>query len=256
MSLANKKIVICRRPGQASEMVNLLKEHSAEPFVFSTFNIKPINLSSGDASLLQNLRIFDWLVLGSSNGVAHFSRILDDLNISSWHLAILNVGVVGKKTAAAWTHHFPEFTVHKTANNLQTLLDEIADKNPNKKVSVINPTSRQSIHNIPLNIPANVSILRIPLYETTLKDDHDSSELGFIQWGHYDAIFFGSPSSFDFFIELVGRDPLEKDVAICIIGETTANHIRNAGFRVAVVPPLPDVGSILKSLENYFKGAK
>jgi len=190
--------------------------------------------------------------LGSENGVCFFAALLRLLTIRQELLTGLYVGTVGKKTAAAWGKHFPKIPVRRQADSLQQLIIEIEREQAGESAAILNPTSRQSLQNIKVQIPAGISLTRLPIYETVPDRSHDAGEFGFIRSGEYDAIFFGSPSSFDYFLEIVGGTPHRKNVALCVSGKTTARHIESAGFRVHVIPARPEAESVIGALENYF----
>ncbi len=255
MSLKNKKIVLCRRREQAREMVLLLHRKGAWPFVFPTFRLEPIELSKDDIEIFQNLKLFDWLVLGSKNGVNFFAGFLQMLEISIQELGQLSVGLVGKKTNVRCKSLFPNIPIDHQADNLQQLLNSISEADGNSQLKILNPTSRQSLENIKVDIPGNIELTRLPVYQSLPDHDHESGELDYVVTGDYDAVYFGAPSAFDYFLQVVGEAPLQN-VPICVSGNTTAAHIQNAGYEVAVVPPKPDARYVIRALEEYFLNMK
>ncbi len=246
--------MLCRRPEQAREMVLALQQAKAWPLVFSTFTLEPLGLSEEEQSAMDNLAAFDWLFLGSENGVQFFAHFLNVLGILAASLRNLKIGVVGGKTAKRWQKEFPAFPVHQRADNMQQLIDEVVRLEKGRKLTILNPTSRQSLQNIKVKIPVGVTLQRIPLYQTVKNSVLDPAELEFVRSGAYDAIYFSAPSAFDFFVELAGMEPLRKGAAICVAGKTTAGHIEEAGLAVDIVPEKPDAESVVRALESYFNG--
>ncbi len=251
MSLQNKRIVLCRRPEQAREMVLALQHQKAWPIVFSTFSVQPLGLSIENSARIENLNNFSWLILGSSNGVGFFVNLLDILNVTFPVTAPPQVAVVGEKTAKAWKQFFPNAPVSMKADNLQSLLDTLSKAQPELSMAVLNLTSEQSLRNIRIDVPRNIDLVRVPIYETVPEYSHEDSELEFVRSADYDAIYFGSPSSFDYFHEIVGKVPLGK-VAVCVSGGTTKAHIEKKGYTVQVVPDRPGTAELIRALERYF----
>jgi uroporphyrinogen-III synthase len=70
-----------------------------------------------------------------------------------------------------------------------------------------------------------------------------------------DLIFFGSPSAFRNFVEIVGKDTLDclvKNSGFGAIGPTTARAIRDAGVQVDFEAPQPNTGDIIQAMSHYF----
>lgn len=255
MPLINKKIVICRRPEQAQALLKALRQRRAWPILLPTFRVEPLAVNEAAETLLLDMEQFQWLALGSENGVAFFRQIIDYLNLPVARLRRVNIALVGQKTAAKWQKLMPGIPVAQTEHYLQDVLNRISEQSAGEKVMVLNPTSRQSLQRLNLQVPPNVELVRVPIYQTVANRGLHAAELDFARSGAYDAIFFGSPTAFDYFRQLVGDAPLRR-VAIAAIGNTTRAHIETRGFPVAVVPAVPDTIAMVAALEAYFKKPK
>ena len=253
LSLNNRKIILCRRYEQSGEIVLALQKKKASPIVFPTFRLEPVRVSDEDKKKLSQINTYDWIILGSENGVRFFNDVLKFLNISESHFESLSIGVVGTKAAKAWMRLYPEYSITKQANSLQELLTEIIESTDRKSVSIINPTSTQSLKNIVLDVPDEIELNRIPVYQTVLEDSHKSEEIEFIRSNAYDAVFFGSPSAFDYFVLLMGNQSLKNKMPICVSGKTTAKYIVSAGYPVDIIPEYPDTENVVKAIEEYFE---
>ena len=252
MSLINKKIVICRRPEQVSEMVNLLKNKGAKPFVFQTFELKTIDPKTNDIQEIQNLKIYDWLILGSENGVKYFSSLIKSQNIKPEEFKSVQIAVVGQKTKKTWNNLYPKKLTKICCNYLQELLNDLSNNYKNKKLKILNPTSIQSLDNIHVDLPTNINLKRIAIYQAVPFKDHPKFDLDFIRSGAYDVIFYGSPSSFDYFLHLAGKAPFKKEKIICVPGKTTASHIQNKGFKVSIIPETPNPKDTIQAIESFY----
>ncbi|GAB4374640.1 MAG: hypothetical protein Kow0042_19390 [Calditrichia bacterium] len=253
MSLRNKKILICRRAEQAREMVLELQKRKAWPIVFPTFRVEPIDLTGENRRKLENLQDYDWLILGSENGARFFFYLIQILKTPLDMVNRVPLAVVGRKTAARYREIFPNTPVQRQADSLQQLIEDIAYESEGRPVRILNPTSIQSLENIQVEVAPHMILDRVPIYQTLPLDSHDPKEIEFVKSGKYDAVFFGSPSAFDYFVKLVGSESLQKGAAICASGSTTASHIEKNGFPVKIIPSKPQTAHTVRALEQYFQ---
>lgn len=254
MWLEGKKVVLCRRSEQAREMVSLLQRRKAWPFVFPTFFLEPLDPGPRGWNYLEHLSDFQWLVFGSPNGVRFFDNLLARTGGLTSSSAGSKIGAVGRKTVLCWQKQFPDIPVTRQAGRLQELL-EIIEETSSGNLRILNPTSQQSLENIAIQMPEHIEITRFPIYRAVRDTSHQQEEIEFVKSGNYDLIYFGSPSSFEFFRQLAGEKPLHRGVAICVSGRTTANYIQKAGFVTHVVPAKPEADEVVREMENYFSPA-
>jgi uroporphyrinogen-III synthase len=248
MPLHNKKILICRPPDKCRELLAALAERQAQGVVFatSTLEILPCNAALRDA--LEQLATYDWVVFASPYGVEAFCHFADSLSLPAPDVLGCALGVVGDKTAAAVSVKFQGWSVRQRADNLQTLLDNIASGAPGKMVRALNPTSRDSLDKIPVQLAKNLTLERLPLYLSKPATGHTPEELGRIRQERWDAIVFGSPSCYDSFVAAVGSDCL-RNATLATLGATTQKYIIAQGFSVTIVAKRPTVAELLTALE-------
>lgn len=249
-TLADKSILICRPRKRCADLVSELKVHGAWPLVFPTAKIQILQPNKIIEHTLEQLPKFQWLAFGSSSGIEsllHFQKIYNQ------HIPIkvLHTGIVGKKTHQMWCQHFPAYSPRLTAHNMQNLLEKIASCEAAPHCKILNPTSVQSLSRISLAVPSRLELQRIPLYTTIPATEHSQQQIRDISNGKFHAIIFGSPTTFDYFLEIVGAAPLQKSV-IATLGQTTTGHIQNKGFAVEVTPVEPTVAKTIEALQQYF----
>jgi len=103
--LNGKKILVTRPRKQASELVKGLRARGARVIGGATIRIRPASSFQGLDRAIRNIKVFDWLVFTSPNGVESFFK--------RWHLIrknarlpkLLRVAVIGPATKAAARSH-------------------------------------------------------------------------------------------------------------------------------------------------------
>jgi uroporphyrinogen-III synthase/uroporphyrinogen III methyltransferase/synthase len=73
--------------------------------------------------------------------------------------------------------------------------------------------------------------------------------------GEFDVLTFASPSAAANFAALCGREALagvSAHAKIAVIGETTADAVRNAGLPVDIVAPEATASGLVRGIEAYF----
>ncbi|MBN2364524.1 MAG: uroporphyrinogen-III synthase [Calditrichaeota bacterium] len=256
MILQSKKILICRQEDRAAELAENLRKKGAIPTVFPTFQIQEIPLNEMALDKFKHMKKDTVLAAGSPNAIKFLRKLFKQTKIPCEILQNIPIYVVGDKTAKAFESYFPGTVIIKIYPRLQILLDDISETYRYQSITVINPTSRQSLHNIKLTIPANLVLHRIPLYETVSANMHKKNILSEIRNKHFDAIIFSSPSSFDGFIDIMGEGVFSTNPVIVAFGPTTALHLRDTGKMADVIPSAPKSDKIIDSLEKFFTCAE
>lgn len=254
MSLFNKRIVICRRREQSREMVKALQEQKAWPVVFPTFEVNLLPPQVDILSELGDLSQFTWLVFGSENGVRFFRHWLEQMQWPA--IRERRIATVGRKTAAAWNKLFPGIPVSLQENYLQSVLGKLAASAGAQKITVLNPTSLQSLEKVKLQVPEAIDLWRLPVYSTEICQTNAPEEIEFVRSGQYDAVYFGSPTAFEYFLQIVGEAPLNGQVAMAVSGKTTAAFVEKKGYKVHILPASPNLEDLLKAMTEYFEKEK
>jgi uroporphyrinogen-III synthase len=102
-------------------------------------------------------------------------------------------------------------------------------------------------------------VTEVIAYRTLRPAETDQDGLEKILNGQADAILFFSPSAVQHFAELVGAtrfDELQGKLAVTAVGPVTANALREAGVKRAVVAQDTTAVSVIEALEVHFAAAK
>ena len=101
LPLANKTVLVTRSAGQLGSFSQRLKQAGANVIEMPALEIGPPSSWDELDNSINNLSLFDWLILTSTNGVDYFFERLIAQKKDARHLANLKIAVVGEKTAQA-----------------------------------------------------------------------------------------------------------------------------------------------------------
>jgi len=79
-----------------------------------------------------------------------------------------------------------------------------------------------------------------------------SADLSGLDIGHFDVITFFSPSGVDA-VHKSFPDFQQGDIRMAAFGPTTAQAVRDAGFRLDIEAPMPNAPSMAGAIEHYLK---
>lgn len=91
-----------------------------------------------------------------------------------------------------------------------------------------------------------LDLTKVVIYNTVPSDLSDLREV------YYDMICFYSPSGVDSLLKNFS-DFEQNDTVIAVFGPTTANAVLNAGLRVDIQAPKPNMPSMTAAIEAYLK---
>jgi len=246
-------ILICRDRARSQEMEDAFCRRGFTCTFFSTFKFRELP----DASTVQNafgsLETSDVLIFSSVFGVRFFKAKLTRMKPNP-AIKLPRIVTVGKKTAGIVRQKFPEAKEVLPFDNLQKALEQIAREDTGLRHRVIHFTSEQSLRNVRPEIPENIELRRVPIYETVPDYSHSDAEIQQIRRSRFDVIFFGSPSAFHYFLRLAGEKPLQSARLLAAMGETTAVRIAAAGFPRPVTPPRPNAELLADAVKQRLSG--
>ncbi len=243
-------ILICRDRARSQDMEEAFRQRGFNCTFFSTFKFRELPDVSTVQSAFGNLESSDALIFSSVFGVRFFKTKLIRMKPNP-AINLPKIIAVGKKTAGLVRQKFPEVKEIFTVERLQEALDQIASEDTGLRHRVLHFTSKQSLHNIRPEVPENLELFRVPLYETIPDYSHGDAEIQKIRDGRFDVIFFGSPTAFDFFLQLTGEKPLRSARLLAAMGKTTAAHITAAGFPAPVTPVRPNAELLAEAVRSY-----
>lgn len=206
-------------------------------------------------SLLEKLKISTWVIFTSQKAVACFVEILGE-NMGEY-LEAKYVAAVGGKTRDALNRLGVNCSLvgREGSRALGVELSSMASG----KDLVFYPRAKKGREElIQLFDEQGIPCFPVDLYDT-VAPTYLREELDEILSAPIDVATFTSPSTFLNFLALAGKECAErffKHVKIAVIGKTTASSVKDAGYEVAIMPPTPDIDSMLDEIWRFFSGER
>jgi len=255
--LAGKRIVITRAAEQAPTFFRALNEKGADVTVLPCIDFVPPEDWSALDSAFSRLTQFDWIAFTSQNAVRFFSQRARELNLAPLDLRAAGpkIAALGAATAEVARKEGlpPDFdaTPARSGSEFVAAFAPLA-----RGTNILLPTSDQAGDRIAEALRAVAgNITSVVAYRTCMPESLDGDALGRIRREGADLIFFGSPSAFRNFVEMVGKDTLDclmKSSGFGAIGPTTARAIRDAGVQVNFEAPQPNTDDVIQAMTRYF----
>jgi uroporphyrinogen-III synthase len=255
--LAGKRIVITRAPEQAPTFFHALNEAGANVTILPCIDFVPPEDWSAVDSALSRLPQYDWIAFTSQNAVRFFSRHARELNLASLDLRASGpkIAALGTATAEVATGEgLPPDFIASAARSGSEFVAAFASRARGTKVLL--PASDQAGDRIAEALRAvGADVTRVVAYRTCMPESLDGDAVDRIRREGADLIFFGSPSAFRNFVQMVNKDTLDwlvESSAFGAIGPTTAQAIRDAGIEVGFESPQPNTNDIIQAMTYYF----
>ncbi len=228
--LFGKKIIVTRASDQAGRFSQKLRELGARVYETPTIKIVPYKDYSRLDEAIENISVYQILILTSVNGVKYFFDRLKNLGKDGRTLANIKICAIGPATADAIKEKFLNvdiFPEKYVAESVIESLDKIGIKG--KKFLLCRALVARDV--IPDEIRLRGGYIDvIPVYET-LKDEESRDKLQRTLREEVHYITFTSSSTVKNFFELIGEERrlLEK-VKFASIGPVTSDTLRKIGY--------------------------
>jgi len=246
--LFGKRVLITRPVHQAAEFAARLWEIGAEPIVAPTIAIGPPDDPSPAQRALEDVRLYDWIVFTSQNGVDAFFRELARISRDTRALGEASVAAIGPKTAQALRRHGvrPEFVPERFIS--EDVADGLLERtSPSDRILLFRAQEARDV--LPERLRGRQRHVDVvAAYKTTLVHDDDFEE----KVGRADIVTFTSASTVRGFVAALGaglRAAVNGKTIACI-GPVTADAAREAGLNVDLVAEEFTVEGLLETLER------
>ena len=230
-SLAGRRIVVTRRAGQASSLVNLLQDLGAEVIELPSIEILPPTDPKPLDDALRSLGRFQWLVFTSANAV---DAVVARLAALALPQALTSQGSrlasVGPATTAALRKAFPteEIALEPTQRFRAAELVGAFAGEQLAGARVLLPRSSRARDELALGLRAlGADVLAVVAYETVEPRDLVPRVRRCLDQG-FDLALFASPSAVEAFAQAAGAGV--HGLPVVAIGPTTADAARAAGL--------------------------
>jgi uroporphyrinogen-III synthase len=266
--LAGRRVVVTRPRPQAPALAARLSALGAEPILFPTIAIAPLDDTTALDAALRRLPEFDWVVFTSANAVDMASRRLSALGLEgALGRGPARMAAIGPATARALEALGAAVTAlpdEYVAEALPDTLGAVAGQR------VLLPQAELARDVLAAELARRGALVEaLPAYRT-LPPAPDPAGLAALRQG-VDALTFTSTSAVVNFVRLVSGgdryvEPAEQPrsvpagpplpslagVAVACIGPITAQAARAAGLPVSVVPAAYTLDGLVDALAGHF----
>ena len=246
LPLTGKTVLVTRSAGQSSQFSELLKQEGAQVIEMPALVITPPSSWDELDRAIANLYEFDWLILTSSNGVEYFLERLHAQEQNTRALGILQIAVVGKKTAASLKAYgiTPNFIPPNFVAD--SLIEHFPE--PLEGRRILFPRVESGGRDILVKelTARGAEVIEVAAYESGCPTEMEPNALDALQHQQVDVITFGSAKTVKHFVQLVEAflpgDSQQfptvlsrlQDVCIASIGPQTSIACRQLLGRVDV----------------------
>lgn len=254
MGLSGKRILVTRGEEQAGPFCAAIRARGGVPVRFPTVRPVPPDDPAPLDRAVASLSSYDWILFASANAVRFFAlrmRVPGDLP------ARLRVAAVGPGTAReAGERGFPVHLVPgtHTAEGLARALAPLGV--PGKRFLL--PRAKEGREVLPeLLARMGGSVDAVEAYRTGLPEP-DEEAAARIAADPPEVCTFASPSAFRNFLVLLGEDRAGRVLSrtrIAVIGEVTAEAVRERNFPVDIMPETYTLERMLDAIEERLRGA-
>lgn len=193
-----------------------------------------------------NLADFDSVILTSKNAVDHFFRIAEE---TRYEIPEEMKYFCISETTALYIQKYITYRKRKIFYGQQTFAELMTVIKKHKEGNFLLPSADILSKNIPELLVANqIKYTIATLYRTVCSDLSDLSDI------KYDVLAFFSPGGIKSLLQNFPKFK-QENTRIAVFGATTADAAREAGLRVDISAPQPEIPSMTKALELYIKKA-
>lgn len=253
--LLGKTVVVTRTREQAAQSAILLAEAGAEVITFPTIRIAPLEDWTATDQHIARLAHFQWVVFTSANGVAVFWERLRAVGKDARYVGQCKVAAVGPVTAKALVDRgiYPDYMPETY------MAEAVAEGLAGLGVDGQNILLAQASHARPELANAlgraGAKVTALPLYMTLPAGEKKDEVLALLLAGCVDCVTFGSSSSVESFLGLIGTNILSQlpNLKFACIGPVTAATLEKAGLECHIVPAEATIPALVAALREVLQ---
>jgi uroporphyrinogen III methyltransferase/synthase len=182
---------------------------------------------------IKNIKDYTYLVLTSKNGVDIFFDKLDEMNLDSRALANLKVCAIGSATANEIKNRGIKADIIPEKFIAEYLFEELKPilKSSDK---VLMPRAKNARDFLVDRIGEICEVKEIHTYETVVDPTRKEEVLDVLNQGETDYITFASSSTVRNFVEIIGKENLDKleNIKVISIGPVTTQTAKELNLNV------------------------
>ena len=249
--LAGKRILVGRAAKQAGALSDLLRKQGATVIEVPFIEIEPPNSYRPLDQALGRLRLYDWLILTSVNGVEVFFQRLQ--KIKSVNLSKLQVAAIGPATRAAIEHNGLRVDVMPGEYIAESVVRALRSRVKGKRVLLVRARVARDV--IPRELrKAGARVDVVEAYRTSLPRNSAAKIRALLRdrKRRPHAITFTSSSTVKNFVKMVGSVSTDG-VLLASIGPVTSATVCECGLRVDVKAKDYSMPGLVQAIAKAFK---
>jgi uroporphyrinogen-III synthase len=246
--LAGKRILVTRPRAQAADLCDKLTALGAEPIVFPTIDIAPLEDYTALDRAIADLSGYQWVVFTSVNGVAAVWDRLAAMGKDGRALDGVRVAAIGPATAHALGKRGIQARFIPDEYVAEAIVEGIGDVQGQR---ILLPRADIARETLALELERRGAVVDEIAAYRTLPATPDPNGLAELRRG-VDAITFTSSSTVRNFVKLVGKNGIWRHAAVACIGPITAHTARELGLHVDVVAVEYTTDGLVQALVKHF----
>ena len=256
MSTLTGKTIISTRPLTEDDTIkNHLTAKGACVLDFPMIRTIGLELTAEQTSILRTINEYEWIVFTSKNGVIHFYKQLNALNIDEKIIAGKKIAVIGKSTGEEVLKHNGSTHLISSGKTSEDLLAEIQKEiKPTDKVLLA--LGELAEDKLEKGLAPICIVHRINVYKTIELEYTANEIIERIKSDNYLIILFTSPSGFRNFNKIMLANNITSEVRAACIGKTTEMELLKNNCCPLVVSPKSDAESFTNEIERFFNNNK
>lgn len=254
-TLTGKTILITRAREQSGEFTGSLKKLGAEVIEFPTIQIvPPVSWKTLDQAI-SRLRIYDWIIFTSANGVIFFWQRLGENASSLRFPPSLKVCAIGPATANQLKER--GISVHLIPKEfIAESIVEAFEKMGIRGSRILLARAKRARDILPRGmrkLGAEVDVVEV--YRTVKPKGGSKKLTELLRDRKIDVIAFTSSSTVNHFAELLKKEDLYrllKGIAVACIGPVTAKTATGWGLKVGIQPKQYTIPGLTQAIAQHF----
>jgi len=245
-SLQGKRILVTRPRAQAADLSDKLIGLGAQPIVFPTIEIAPLEDTSKLDRAMSELAKYQWIIFTSANGVKAFWDRLDLLGFQNLTGLPYRIAAIGPATAQALTQRHIKANLIPEEYIAEAIVESIGDVSGQ---CILLPRADIAREALAIELRKRGAIVDEVAAYRTLPAEPDPEGFAELKCG-VDVITFTSSSTVRNFVALVGKDT--GNAIIACIGPITLQTALECGFSVDVMATEYTVDGLVQALVDYY----
>ncbi|WP_428909295.1 uroporphyrinogen-III synthase [Niallia sp. Krafla_26] len=247
--MKNKQVLVARRKNLAKSFSEIVKGMGGIPVEIPLLAFRPREITPEIQSKIDEVSRYDWIIFTSNVSVETFLSYVELLPSQFPQIA-----AIGKKTAKVLTDRGLTVEFIPTEYVAEAFVEEFAPL-VQKGTKILIPKGNLARDYIAKNlIELGAEVDEVIVYETYFPPESKAVLKQKIEQQELDIIPFTSPSTVDYFMEVIHdfklADELSSFIFACI-GPVAKKRAEEYGLPVHVVPSVYTVEEMMKEIAHY-----